>query len=112
MAKKRKHLGSNPTVLAMNPAYNKHFIPLESNPVVFNRLIHSLGTPPSFAFQEVVSLNEPDLLPRSALALILVFPTTDRYKERKAFEDERREEYTSGGTYVLLSRTEAVGCTS
>lgn len=66
-------------------AYRKHFIPLESNPVVFTELIHRLGIPRSLEFQDVLSLDDPDLLgflPRPAYALILVFPTTEAYETR------------------------------
>jgi len=71
----------------MGTIYKKHFIPLESNPDVFNTLIYLLGSPPSLAFQDVLSLDEPELLPHHVLALILVFPTTDSYEERKVFKD-------------------------
>jgi ubiquitin carboxyl-terminal hydrolase L3 len=62
-----------------------HFIPLESNPDVFTELIHKLGVSKSLCFQDVLSLDDPDLLaflPRPADALVLVFPTTDAYKKR------------------------------
>ncbi|KAG8157776.1 hypothetical protein KVR01_012438 [Diaporthe batatas] len=71
----------------MSTSYRKHFLPLESNPDVFNRLIRCLGTSHHLEFQDVVSLDDPDLLPHPALALILVFPTTDRYEEERARED-------------------------
>ncbi|KAI0398821.1 ubiquitin carboxyl-terminal hydrolase, family 1 [Xylaria palmicola] len=61
----------------MAPKYEKHFIPLESDPAIFSRLIHLLGAPKSLVFEDVLSLDEPHLLPRPALALILIFPTTD-----------------------------------
>ncbi|KAH8748446.1 ubiquitin carboxyl-terminal hydrolase, family 1 [Diaporthe sp. PMI_573] len=71
----------------MPTSYAKHFLPLESNPDVFNRLIRCLGTSHDLEFQDVVSLDDPDLLPHPALALILVFPTTDRYEEERAPRD-------------------------
>lgn len=73
-------------------AYRKHFIPLESNPLVFTELIHRLGIPKSLEFQDVLSLDDPDLLgflPRPAYALILVFPTTEAYETRIKDEDSR-----------------------
>ncbi|KAH8742427.1 hypothetical protein F5883DRAFT_349407, partial [Diaporthe sp. PMI_573] len=60
--------------------YRKHFLPLESNLDVFNRLIRFLGSSHYLEFQDVVSLDDPNLLPRPALALILVFPTTERHE--------------------------------
>jgi ubiquitin carboxyl-terminal hydrolase L3 len=74
----------------------KHFIPLESNPEVFNELIYKLGVPESLEFQDVLSLDDPDLLaflPRPAYALVLVFPTTDAYQKRHDEEDSRLESY-------------------
>lgn len=81
-------------------AYRKHYIPLESNPVLFTQLIHQLGVSPSLAFQDVLSINDPNLLafiPRPALALILVFPTSDAYEVAKAKEEELRDEYDGVG---------------
>ncbi|KAG6358168.1 hypothetical protein INS49_014052 [Diaporthe citri] len=76
----------------MSTTYTKHFLPLESNPDVFNRLIRSLGSSHCLEFQDVVSLDDPDLLPHPALALILVFPTTDRYEDQRAAEDATRSD--------------------
>lgn len=73
--------------------YSKHFTPLESDPEVFNGLIRLLGAPSSLAFQDVLSLDDPTLLPRGALALILVFPTSGGYEARKAIEDEPRQSH-------------------
>ena len=80
----------------ISPVYKKHFIPLESNPEVFNNLILHLGAPECLAFQDVVSLD-PESLPRPALALIMVFPTTDSYEARKTAEDATYEEQGSSG---------------
>lgn len=71
----------------MSTMYAKHFLQLESNPEVFNKLIRSLGSSHCLEFQDVVSLDDPDLLPHPALALILVFPTTNRYEDQRAVED-------------------------
>lgn len=43
--------------------YRKHFIPLESDPDVFNELINLLGVSPSLRFEDVLSLDGPHLLP-------------------------------------------------
>lgn len=77
----------------MSATYAKHFLPLESNPEVFNRLIRSLGSPPCLEFQDVLSLDDADLLPHPAIALILIFPTTDIYEDRRLVEDATRSEY-------------------
>lgn len=85
-------------------AHRKHYIPLESNPGLFTQLIHQLGVSPSLAFQDVLSINDPDLLafiPRPALALILVFPTSDAYEVAKAKEEELRDEYDRVGGMMM-----------
>ncbi len=46
----------------------------------FTQLVHELGVPPSLSFQDVLTLNNPTLFPRPALALILVFPSSLRLK--------------------------------
>lgn len=71
----------------MEPCYRKHFVALESDPDIFTNLIHALGAPPSLVFEEIFSLDEPELLPHPAHALILVFPTGDDYKAERDIED-------------------------
>ncbi|KAH9995466.1 ubiquitin carboxyl-terminal hydrolase, family 1 [Xylariaceae sp. FL0662B] len=78
----------------------KHFIPLESNPELFSELIHRLGVSTSLAFHDVLSLEEADLLalvPRPALALILVIPARGNYTERLAEEEKDVVPHTKHG---------------
>jgi ubiquitin carboxyl-terminal hydrolase L3 len=80
--------------------YRKHFIPLESNPEVFTELIHKLGVSESLCYQDVFSLDDPDLLafiPRPAYALVLVFPTTEAYEARCEREEARTGSYEGCG---------------
>ncbi|KAK3368774.1 ubiquitin carboxyl-terminal hydrolase, family 1 [Podospora didyma] len=81
----------------MSGPYAKHFIPLESNPEVFNELIKHLGASDEIEFRDVFTLDEPELLPRPALAVILVFPTTDSYNARNALLESARVEYQGSG---------------
>lgn len=74
--------------------YTKHFIPLESDPEVFSLLIHQLGISENLSFREVLSLNDVASFPRPALALILVFPTSEAYEAHRAAEDADKQEYT------------------
>ncbi|KAL2880246.1 ubiquitinyl hydrolase 1 [Colletotrichum sp. CLE4] len=71
----------------MPEVYNKAFIPLESNPQVFNELITALGASPALHFQDILTLDDPAFLPSKILALILVFPTTPTYEARLTAED-------------------------
>ncbi|CAM1511975.1 Fc.00g094880.m01.CDS01 [Cosmosporella sp. VM-42] len=80
--------------------YGKAFIPLESNPEVFTELIHKLGVSQSLAFHDILSLDDPELLsfvPRPALALVLVFPTTFGYEKKLEEQDRDTPEYTKAG---------------
>ena len=59
--------------------YAKHFIPLESDPDIFNELLLHLGVSPKLTFQEIITLDEPELLPRPAVAVIVLFSAGDSY---------------------------------
>lgn len=81
-------------------SYRKHYIPLESNPDLFTQLVHKLGVSRSLAFVDVLSIDDPDLLafiPRPALALVLVFPTSDVYENEITKEDAIKAEYSGRG---------------
>ncbi|KAK7543243.1 hypothetical protein IWX49DRAFT_159252 [Phyllosticta citricarpa] len=78
----------------------KSFIPLENNPEVMTSLVHKLGFSKQFAFHDVFSIDEPELLafvPRPALALLLVFPVSQTYEEFRLKEDEPKPEYEGSG---------------
>jgi len=80
--------------------YKKHYIPLESNPELFTELIHRLGVSEVVSFQDVLSINDPELIafiPRPVLALILVFPTSPAYEEHVAREVTSRSDYEKSG---------------
>lgn len=88
----------------MPPEYTWHkgkaWIPLESNPEVFTNLIHDLGVSQSLSFHDVLSLSDPDLLafvPRPALALVLVFPPTPKFKEQRIKDESERTMYEGKG---------------
>jgi ubiquitin carboxyl-terminal hydrolase L3 len=74
----------------MATIYHKHFIPLESNPELFTQLLHELGGSPSLSFQDIYSVDDPDLLSfleRPIHALVLTFPTTQLYDKDKRTEE-------------------------
>ncbi|KAK3985204.1 putative ubiquitin carboxyl-terminal hydrolase 1 [Cladorrhinum sp. PSN332] len=77
--------------------YRKHFIPLESNPDVFNELIQRLGASEHLRFEDVYTLDDPQLLPRPALAAILVIPTTPKFEAKKAAFESTRFDYAGKG---------------
>jgi ubiquitin carboxyl-terminal hydrolase L3 len=87
--------------MASDMVYKKHFIPLESNPELFTELVHRLGLSNSFGFHDVLSIDDPELLafiPRPALALVLVFPTTATYDEHTRDEEQSIEDYAKCGS--------------
>ncbi|CAI4034497.1 hypothetical protein SMKI_10G2900 [Saccharomyces mikatae IFO 1815] len=54
-------------------------IPIESNPAVFTEFAHKLGLKRAWAYFDIYSLTEPDLLaflPRPVKAVVLLFPVT------------------------------------
>ncbi|KAF2622336.1 cysteine proteinase [Macroventuria anomochaeta] len=58
-----------------------------------------LGISKSLCFQDVLSLDDPELLrflPRPVHALILVFPTTEAYERRIKVEDFESKNYPDG----------------
>jgi ubiquitin carboxyl-terminal hydrolase L3 len=71
--------------------YRKSFLPLESNPDVFTVLAHRLGADPKLRFQDVWSLEESQLS-SPALALILLFPTSEDYEDQREIRNVSREE--------------------
>jgi ubiquitin carboxyl-terminal hydrolase L3 len=73
--------------------YEKHFIPLESDPEVFTNLIHDLGIPSSFKFIDILSLEADQLQnvrsenDNTIEALILAIPDCQAYTEQTVKDD-------------------------
>jgi ubiquitin carboxyl-terminal hydrolase L3 len=65
-----------------------------------NTLMYNLGLSRELAFQDVFSIDDPDLLafvPRPAQALLLIFPVSEVYEKSRHQEDEGKEEYMGKG---------------
>ncbi|PSN74553.1 cysteine proteinase [Corynespora cassiicola Philippines] len=78
----------------------KTFDVLENNPEVMNHLAQSLGLDPSLSFHDIYSLTDPDLLaliPRPALALLVIIPLTPTWHESRTAEDKDKGEYQGKG---------------
>lgn len=89
-------------------SYTMHFVPLESDPELFTELIHSLGASQDLSFQDVYSIDDPELLsfiPKPIHALILILPTTPAYEKRVALEDADTGVYETNDKTIWLSQT-------
>ena len=79
------------------PDARKQFVPLESNPQVFNSMLHDLGSLDSLTFCDVLSISDPDLLafvPRPVYALVLIMPfSLEKYKQEKEAEEAVQKDY-------------------
>jgi ubiquitin carboxyl-terminal hydrolase L3 len=72
----------------------------ENNPEVMNSLVHKLGLSKNLGFQDVFSIDDPDLLafvPRPAYALLLIFPVSETYEKFRRTEDAPIADYDGAG---------------
>ena len=77
--------------MACPPKHKKYFLPLESNPDVFNQLMYGLGVSSALTFCDLLSIDDQDLLqlvPRPVHALVLVFPTPEDYETSRLKQAE------------------------
>ncbi|CAG8947830.1 unnamed protein product [Penicillium salamii] len=69
--------------------YEKHFIPLESDPQIFTSLMHNLGVPQFYKFIDIWSLETDQLenirfnIRNPVEALILILPDCPAYAEQR-----------------------------
>ncbi len=65
----------------------RKWFPLESNPDVCNKYIEALGWPVAqYSFYELMSTEDwaVDMIPKPVLAILLLFPITERSESFKA----------------------------
>ncbi len=69
----------------------KVWLPLESNPELMTKYCHQLGVSSDFQFHDIFG-TDPDLLslvPQPVLAVLLLFPITERSESHRLAEAER-----------------------
>lgn len=94
-------------------AASKVFVPLESNPDLFTKLIHDIGVMPCLEFRDVYSIDEPSLLallPRPVLALILVGPTKTEDAKTTSPEEPELTEHGSDKDILWFKQTIQNAC--
>ncbi|KXJ92456.1 hypothetical protein Micbo1qcDRAFT_195322 [Microdochium bolleyi] len=78
----------------------KSWTMLENNPDVMNKMAYKLGLSPQLAFHDVWSLDDPQLLaliPRPALALLVIMPHTPAWAQDRKADADKRQEYEGFG---------------
>lgn len=70
------------------------WIPLQSNPDIQNAYLRKLGVPENYNIVDVLGLDEELLamVPQPVLALILLFPCSEKYESHRLAEDEKLKE--------------------
>jgi len=75
---------------------HQKWIPLESDPEILTKYVHTMGLSPKLGFHDVISISDPDLLsflPRPVEALLLTFPVTNVYEDYRVNADKGKELY-------------------
>ncbi|KAI8387492.1 hypothetical protein BD560DRAFT_382657 [Blakeslea trispora] len=65
------------------------WLPLEANPEVWNKIIHSNGIDPHWSFVDVLGIEEDalNMIPKPCAAIIFLFPVTPTYEAFKEKEE-------------------------
>jgi ubiquitin carboxyl-terminal hydrolase L3 len=90
--------------------YINAVVPLESNPEVFTHFAEKLGLSPLLSFQDIYSLDDPDLLaflPRPMQAIVLLFPISEEYEK---FKDSEPVEPVNNANIVWLKQLVKNAC--
>ncbi|KAI7853579.1 peptidase C12, ubiquitin carboxyl-terminal hydrolase [Circinella umbellata] len=78
------------------------WIRLESNPDVWNKMIHENGVDQEWNFHDIYGFDEPSMIPKSTTAIIFLYPVNDISKQ---FRQEEKEKLISQGQDISDSVT-------
>ncbi|KAL8784587.1 MAG: hypothetical protein Q9195_008988 [Heterodermia aff. obscurata] len=84
--------------------YADCWTPIESNPEIFTELAQNIGLSKSLVFEDIWGLD-PDsiaLLSRPVLAVVLVFPTGEKYEQNVAAGNIEKPSTTDDNVICLL----------
>ncbi|KAI8378922.1 hypothetical protein BD560DRAFT_366167 [Blakeslea trispora] len=92
----------------------KRWVPLEANPEVWSKVIHSLGVNPQYNYVDVYGFD-PELLamiPTPVEAMIFLFPLTETYERFKEEEEARltKLEQNIGPEVIFFKQTIENAC--
>ena len=90
----------------------ERWLPIESNPEVMNSFLRKLGVPADWEINDVFGLD-PELLlmlPQPVLALMLLFPITDNYKQFVLEKEEAIKNQTVSDKLYYMKQTISNAC--
>ena len=90
----------------------ERWLPIESNPEVMNSFLTKLGVPADWEINDVFGLD-PELLmmlPQPCLALMLLFPVTDKYHEFSRQHEETMAGVTISEKLYYMKQTISNAC--
>ena len=93
-------------------AESERWLPIESNPEVMNSFLTKLGVPPDWEMCDVFGLD-PELLlmlPQPCLALMLLFPVTEKYHEFSREQEEAMRGVEISNRLYYMKQTISNAC--
>lgn len=91
---------------------SERWLPIESNPEVMNSFLAKLGVPAEWEINDVYGLDEGLLamLPRPVLALMLLFPITEKYYEFQKEQEAKISSQSVSSKLFYMKQTISNAC--
>ena len=90
----------------------ERWLPIESNPEVMNSFLRKLGVPADWEINDVFGLD-PELLmmlPQPVVAMLLLFPITDKYEEYAREQEEQMKDKVVSDKLYYMKQTISNAC--